>query len=222
MPLEVDKIIRRLESSRLQKLRRIMGLLWLAGNHRRTIRPLHRHKMLGREIIVSEDISLHLVTQDGKVVFIKPFPRDLLTDSGLNVPVDQPRPSARSPSHPPNPQLQTQIIQLVNLDDVVEEQANIIRGFIWTYISMIQSVTDFRIAVENHLLPAKISHELGIEEAFDNWHRSVEAWRQQIGLALSYYPRYRLNYIQVKELGSKQKMSNSEIASTGASYDLTA
>jgi hypothetical protein len=142
---------------RLGMLSDVSHRLWLAGSHWGHIRPLHRQLVLGRQIIVSEDISLHLITQNGKTIFVKPFPKELLQ-------------SDRS------------LAELAASDVVC-------RGFIWTYMSMIQSETDFRIALQNHLLPALLCPD-GLEpysmnkrqwdEAFQTWVHSKETWETKM------------------------------------------
>ncbi|KAI0254448.1 hypothetical protein BJV78DRAFT_1184382 [Lactifluus subvellereus] len=63
-----------------KRLDSIYSYLWLAGLPRKHIRRLHRHKILGRDVVVSDDISLHLVSRGGKTIFIKPFPSFLRSD----------------------------------------------------------------------------------------------------------------------------------------------
>ncbi|KAK0671579.1 hypothetical protein QBC41DRAFT_194857, partial [Cercophora samala] len=69
----LSRIEQELNPTRLHK---IIHYLWLAG---RPVppRPLHYQVMLGREIVVSEPIDMHLVWGYGKI-YIKPIPRYLL------------------------------------------------------------------------------------------------------------------------------------------------
>jgi hypothetical protein len=60
----------------ISRLNDIHDWLWLAGRPE-PARPLHRQKMLRREIVIVEQADLHLVW-DGSRIFIKPLPRYLL------------------------------------------------------------------------------------------------------------------------------------------------
>jgi hypothetical protein len=99
------------ELENMELLRRpwVQQLIWITGGHRNGIRSLNRQVVLGRQIIVSEDISLHLITQDGKIIFLKPLPRGLFNDDG-----------------------ELELSGKPDLDAIL-------RGFVWTYIMMVQS-----------------------------------------------------------------------------------
>ncbi|KAM0418929.1 hypothetical protein ACHAPT_012087, partial [Fusarium lateritium] len=60
----------------LQRLNKVHGLLWLAG---RLLPPgpLHHQLLLGREILVTEQMDMHLVWTTGRI-FVKPILRFLL------------------------------------------------------------------------------------------------------------------------------------------------
>jgi len=60
----------------VQRLTHIYDWLWLAGRPE-PARPLHRQKILRREITIVEQADLHLVW-DGSRIFIKPLPQYLL------------------------------------------------------------------------------------------------------------------------------------------------
>ena len=61
----------------VSRLNNIHDSLWLAGKPE-PARPLHRQKMLRRNITITEQADLHLVW-DGPRILIKPLPRYLLT-----------------------------------------------------------------------------------------------------------------------------------------------
>lgn len=132
---------RELNNLKLLRLPRVEQLLWLAGGHRKGIRSLNRQVVLGRQIIVSEDISLHLVTRDGKIIFVKPLPGGLFNDASE-----------------------------LELSGESDSDATL-RGFVWTYIMMVQSQTDFRIALEHYLLPSSFCPD---EESSDTGKRARE------------------------------------------------
>ena len=58
------------------RLNEIHGYLWLAGRPMGP-RPLHRQAMLGRELVMTEQVDLHMVRQETRI-FIKPMPDFLL------------------------------------------------------------------------------------------------------------------------------------------------
>ncbi|WAO97264.1 Hypothetical protein NCS54_01498100 [Fusarium falciforme] len=60
----------------LQRLKKVHGLLWLTGRLLPP-RPLHHQLLLGREILVTEQMDMHLVWTTGRI-FVKPIPRFLL------------------------------------------------------------------------------------------------------------------------------------------------
>ena len=62
-----------LRTSRLDEIR---SYLWLAGVPN-CARPLHRQKLLGREIVITEDPNEHLIWHQTRI-FIKPLPTFLL------------------------------------------------------------------------------------------------------------------------------------------------
>ena len=58
------------------RLNEIHGYLWLAGRPMKA-RPLHRQAMLGRDLVTTEQVDLHMVRQEARI-FIKPMPDFLL------------------------------------------------------------------------------------------------------------------------------------------------
>lgn len=97
--------------------------LWLAGRPM-NYKPLHRQKMMNREVILTEQADLHL-TWANATIFIKPFPRYLGN-------------------------YEFWIAHLCE-DRAVHENAC---GFLFTYTWLIASESDFHIARGMNLLPA--------------------------------------------------------------------
>lgn len=120
----------------VERLNNVHKYLWLAG---RPMPPRHlSHQIvLLRDIIVTENISLHLVWQ-AKRIFIKPLPKYLL-DEGL----------------------WTQCLSRVLQDDaeVARHRENVTecaRGFLLTYCALVCYESDFKLAQKLGLLPAEI------------------------------------------------------------------
>ena len=113
--------------------------LWFAGAARPAM-PLNSHVARGREIVVLDQMDMHLLwTNEGRL-FVKPVPRFLLSPdfcrSNLQCPAgctcqDPPANTCRG------------IPRRVAL------------GFLYTYACLISSETDFHLANENRLLPRK-------------------------------------------------------------------
>ncbi|OQV02051.1 hypothetical protein CLAIMM_07306 [Cladophialophora immunda] len=87
------------------------------------IRPLHRQRVLGRRIVVTEQLDLHLLWKDD-TIFIKPLPGWLLDGDFVKSHISQHRQA--------------------------ESAAN---GFLASYVRLINYKSDFYMAKEEHLLP---------------------------------------------------------------------
>ncbi|KAK4171464.1 hypothetical protein QBC36DRAFT_366363 [Triangularia setosa] len=137
------------------RLHKIINYLWLAG---RPVppRPLHYQVMLGREIVISEPIDMHLVWGNGKI-YIKPIPRYLLNlRFWSEVLVCRCFPS---PSRPGKYGVETS----VNGMDIEGEQRKCnchaqrarqcALGLLLQYAALIVYESDFLIALEKKLIP---------------------------------------------------------------------
>lgn len=62
---------------KVPRLNEIHDHLWLAGRPT-SARPLHRQAMLGRTIVITEQVDLHMVRQESRM-FLKPMPDYLLS-----------------------------------------------------------------------------------------------------------------------------------------------
>jgi hypothetical protein len=102
--------------------------LWLAGRIG-NICPLHRQRLLGRRVVITEQLDLHLLWKEA-VIFIKPLPGWMLDEGFMN--------------------------KYVSSDAQLIEAAN---GFLATYARLINHRSDFRIAKDEHLLPEEMHWE---------------------------------------------------------------
>lgn len=107
------------------KLDRIHDRLWLAGLPK-AARPLHRQKLLGRQLIVTETADEHLVWHESRM-FLKPLPSFLLN--------------------------YTYWEEMLCLDERLHRSAC---GLLLSYAWLISYESDLKIAQENKLLPADI------------------------------------------------------------------
>ncbi|KAF2469237.1 uncharacterized protein BDR25DRAFT_326143 [Lindgomyces ingoldianus] len=110
----------------LKRLNRVHNWLWIVGLPSPP-RPLHMQRLKGRDIIVAEQLDLHLVWSPTQV-FIKPLPRFLL--------------SARF--------WQSDICPHYHLYQTA-------LGFLLTYVALIEREVDFNLAVSLGLLPSELT-----------------------------------------------------------------
>lgn len=100
--------------------------LWLAGRPM-SARSLHRQAMLGRAMVITEQVDLHMVRQDGRI-FLKPLPDYLLSYDFW--------------------------IQYLCKDVNLYECAC---GFLLSYVWLISSKSDMRLAQRENLLDPEIT-----------------------------------------------------------------
>jgi hypothetical protein len=113
-----------------EELERIAPRLWIMTTPSSSnINPLHRQRVKGREIIVTEEARLHLVWIHDRI-FIKPIPRYLLSYDFWEAYLDR-RPASLN-----------------------DEQSNLraaATGFLRTYRYLIRHESDFHIAQQDNL-----------------------------------------------------------------------
>ncbi|KAJ9644079.1 hypothetical protein H2199_003947 [Coniosporium tulheliwenetii] len=113
-----------------QDLEAIAPHLWVMSTpSSANINPLHRQKVKGRDIIVTEDPRLHLVWISDRI-FIKPIPKYILSHAFWEM-------FLLSRSSP--------------LGDCVDQVRKAAKGYLRTYRLLIQHESDFIIAQQDHL-----------------------------------------------------------------------
>ncbi|KAF2271227.1 uncharacterized protein EI97DRAFT_388375 [Westerdykella ornata] len=120
--------------------------LWLvARKYGKSVDPLHRQKVKAREIVVTEDVKLHLVWHYNKI-YIKPMPLCLLNhdfwDMYLSLPADSTSSNQGASAIPAPPALSF--------------DRTIALGFIRSYALLVRHRVDFMLARESHLFPADL------------------------------------------------------------------
>lgn len=111
-------------------LENVAPRLWVMSTQSRAnINPLHRQKVKGREIIVTEDPRLHLVWIHDRI-FIKPLPRYLLSHWFWET------------------YLTPKSGSLSSDQELVQRAAT---GYLRTYCYLLQHQSDFTIAKQDHL-----------------------------------------------------------------------
>ncbi|KAH8803993.1 hypothetical protein F5882DRAFT_317592 [Hyaloscypha sp. PMI_1271] len=126
----------------VSRLDEVYDLLWWAGRQVPP-RPLHRLKMLGRKIVITEQADLHLVWSV-ESVFVKPLPDFFLIYSFWTT--------------------------YICNDKELYESA---RGFVLSYIWLIRYKSDFEIAKEKWLLPSDLTWPVWRAFVESVWQRDV-------------------------------------------------
>ncbi|KAF2632597.1 hypothetical protein BU25DRAFT_78378 [Macroventuria anomochaeta] len=131
----------------VDRLNVIHSWLWIAGRPMPP-RALHYQRLLGREVIVTERMDMHLVWSKARI-FVKPLPRFLLEPQfwvdHLSC-KDQCKCSPISP-HSPGRNVGCEEAQL----------RKCALGFLLSYAALVSHESDFFIAKDSHLLPDQIS-----------------------------------------------------------------
>lgn len=143
--LETELIPSRLESFRTH--------MWAIGAGRAAA-SLSKQVAFGREIVVWEDINLHLVWNSSGKIFIKPLPRFLL-DS--NVWQDRLREQGSPVTGNTGSTAQGSQQSSSSSTTAAVELRSCALGFLYTYVCLITRESDFTIAKEKGLLPLSTS-----------------------------------------------------------------
>ena len=128
--------------------------LWLvARRDSGNIDPLHRQKIKGRQILLTEDPKLHLIWRRDKI-YIKPVPLCLLshqfwTDYLCRSSPKQTIPSSITSSTSEGKEGEGE-------SAVQQNDYAVALGFLRSYASLISHYSDFQIARENHLFPVDL------------------------------------------------------------------
>ncbi|KAH8890116.1 hypothetical protein GQ53DRAFT_588897, partial [Thozetella sp. PMI_491] len=128
---------------KMEAITMIARWLWLAGAPRPP-HALHHHVVLGREIILTEQMEKHLVWQTDRI-FIKPVPRYLLDPDFWS----------RHMCCRPNCGCDYDLPDSVNHCGHRLLRQNAL-GLLFSYTALIRHESDFVLAKEKHLFPAEV------------------------------------------------------------------
>ncbi|CAG8235897.1 unnamed protein product [Penicillium salamii] len=126
----------------LKRLEALDRHLWLAGE-KRSAWPLHYHILIGRKILITEQMDLHLLWANDGRMFIKPLPRFLLEPSFWSENLSC-LDSCRCKNTNSLPDCRKRQLRKCAM------------GFLYTYACLVSYESDFRIANDNHLLPRRM------------------------------------------------------------------
>lgn len=155
--------------------------LWLAGRIG-NVQCLHRQRLIGRRIVICEQLDLHLLWKDD-AIFVKPLPDWILDLDFVRNEVSK------------------------NADALAA-----VNGFLMSYARLINYKSDFRIAKDEHLLPDAMEWENWqslVEERLAPLIADIVAGRvscaarfkfgelrlSRINMIYRYHPAYRLKHL---------------------------
>ncbi|KAJ5618523.1 hypothetical protein N7528_006634 [Penicillium herquei] len=146
--------------------------LWFAGAVRRAI-PLHEQIVIGRDIVITERMGLHLLWKNDRRLFIKPLPCYLLQPSFwrkyLCCKSDcECKPQTRATSRNHN----STGDHVPALGECPEKKLwEYAMGFLYSYVCLISYESDFSIASEKYLLPRQL---IKSKSGWEDWKRLVQ------------------------------------------------
>ena len=131
----VDSVLQWLEAeTNLDRLVNIHDSLWMAGQPVPP-RPLHYQRAVNREIVIHEDMDMHLVWYDGRI-YLKPLSHLVMKLSFWNVK------GCPGPDDCPC------------LSHKLGKYKKCARGFVFSYVALMPYESDFNMAKEKGLLPS--------------------------------------------------------------------
>ncbi|KAF4760999.1 hypothetical protein HAV15_007886 [Penicillium sp. str.  len=150
----------------LKRLEVLDKHLWLAGE-KRSAWPLHYHTLIGRKILITEQMDLHLLWANDGRMFVKPLPRFLLETNFWSENL-----SCLDSCRCKDGQMATNMNRTE--DSAIQALPECPRrrlhkcamGFLYTYVCLVSYESDFRIANEHHLLPSRFD---GSAVTWENW-----------------------------------------------------
>lgn len=153
----------------MKRLSQLQKFLWIAGQ----LKPphaLHHQLALGREIIVTEQMDMHLVSSVDRI-FIKPIPHYLFTEKLWSTCLS----CRHCRSH-----------LLVVAEPCNHRQLRCVFGLLSSYVSLVTHGSDFIIAKEEGLLPEDLT--------WQNWASLVKDMNNEYRLAHEYRAHERFKY----------------------------
>ncbi|KAK7910664.1 hypothetical protein PG985_013145 [Apiospora marii] len=166
----VDEIIS--ENLSLARLNCIHSDLWFVGRPC-PARPLHQYRIRELNIVVTEQMDMHLVWES-HIIYLKPLPRYLLSPKlweSYLVCGDACHCSTQGqPEHMPD---YSRTVNPKRRDCMRLQNRKVALGFVFSYACMITTETDFALAVEAGVIPRRDSEGLPTQ-----WRRWREVARQ--------------------------------------------
>ncbi|KAK3334171.1 hypothetical protein B0T19DRAFT_459783 [Cercophora scortea] len=129
------------ETFSLAKLEKLQKHFWLAGAPR-PASPLHQHLFLGRRVVITERLDMHLLWESDGLVYIKPLPRYLLEPETWTRYLTCPSSCACNPS--------------TRSKCPTKQRREIALGFLYSYACLISYESDFELALNGEVAGARL------------------------------------------------------------------
>ena len=150
----------------LERLHSIMKWMWIVGRPMPP-RALHYQLLLSRDILLTEQMDMHLVWTTGRI-FLKPIPRFLLEPKIWRSTLSSPEPCScfKEDNDPEritanNQGASANTISAKSHSKSVNKCNGGLRlcalGFLFSYAALIAHESDFHIAKEKHLFPEQVT-----------------------------------------------------------------
>jgi hypothetical protein len=154
----------------LRRLEVLERHLWFAGEER-SAWPLHHHILVGRKILITEQMDLHLLWANDGRLFIKPLSRFLLNPEFWSKKLSCEEPT-KCKDHRPTPNTSGSPRTTNSTEPLCDRRRlrSCAMGFLYTYACLISYESDFRIANENNLLPCRSN---GSTFSWEDWKKFV-------------------------------------------------
>lgn len=174
----------------VSRLNDIHNHLWLAGRVG-YVRPLHRQRMMQREIVITEETNLHLVWHENRI-YIKPLPKFLLHYEFFKE------------------NLCSSDIPKVERSSLYGEHSTLYKehstlhatacGLLLSYTQLIRHESDFRMAVDAYLIPPDL------KVTWERWSKFAADIQSNVTLAQGSHtlikanPRYLYGELRMTRL----------------------
>lgn len=170
--LHADEVLSYLAKEvRTSTLDSIEKHLWLVGTHdSRHITPLHEQTLRGREVVITEDPELHLLWIENKI-FVKPIPPYLLSYAFWSFYL---------------------VTNQVNSPSSQEKTLKAALGYMRTYSYLVRHRSDYRLAMQHHLIPDDL------DITFESFMRFINTFSCISDEACS--PRYQYGQLRLSRL----------------------
>lgn len=164
--------------------------LWFAG-WRRPATQLHLQVAMGRQLVVADRMDLHLLWDKNGRVFLKPIPAFIFNQDFWRDHLKCP--AACACQDPPPASCKTEL-------------RSIAFGFLYTYICLISSETDFFVASEARLLPRKTDGSAILWAEWKQWAR--EFLNQKNNSSIKVHPRFLRAELRLSRVNTIHRLTH--------------
>jgi hypothetical protein len=157
----------------LSRLHAVNDLLWMVGRPMPP-RALHQQRLLGRQIIITEKLDLHLVWTSGQI-FVKPLPRFLF----------DPHFWETFKLYHPQPDYDASLCSC-------RHRQKIALGLLFSYAALVAHESDYHIAKEMHLIPEDVQ--------WSDWRKKIRGLLSISPIHSRVDPRFQYGELRLSRL----------------------